>query len=57
MVCYALFLLAQSFGSQPADDAVKRMKEEQRDLQPEAFEKIGDMYQKGDGLPQESVKP
>jgi uncharacterized protein len=54
VTAYAWFLLAQSFGNQSADDAVKRMKEERRDLQPEAFEKIGDMYQKGDELPQES---
>lgn len=53
---YAWFLLAQKFGSQPAADATKRMKEEPRTLQSEAFEKIGDMYQKGDDLPQSSVE-
>ncbi len=54
VTAYAWFLLAQSFGSESADNAVKRMKEEARDLQPEALERIGDMYQKGDDLPQES---
>ena len=48
----AWFLLAQSSGSQPANDAVKRMDAEARTLQAEALEKIGDMYEKGDDLPQ-----
>ncbi|MGO9864330.1 MAG: SEL1-like repeat protein [Terriglobales bacterium] len=48
---YAWFLLAQAFGDQSAAAAVKRMKEEAVNLQPQAFELIGDMYQKGDDLP------
>ena len=54
VAAYAWFLLAQNFGSQPAADAAKRMKEEAGTLQSEALEKIGDMYQKGDDLPQSS---
>lgn len=54
---YAWFLLAQSFGSQPATDAVNRMKEGAAGRsQSAAFERIGDMYQKGDDLPQSSSK-
>ncbi len=54
---YAWFLLAQNFGSQPGTDAVKRMKEgEAGRSQSAAFERIGDMYQKGDDLPQNSSK-
>jgi uncharacterized protein len=54
---YAWFLLAQSFGNQPATDAVKRMKEGAAGRsQSAAFERIGDMYQKGDDLPQSSSK-
>jgi len=49
----AWFLLAKDFGSQPADDAVKRMEQEARSPKVEAFEKIGDMYVKGDDLPQD----
>ena len=37
VAAYAWFLLAQGLGSQPADDVVKRMKEEEKRLQPEAF--------------------
>jgi uncharacterized protein len=48
----AWFLLAKDLGSQPAVDAVRRMEEQAKNLQPESFEKIGDMYQKGDDLPQ-----
>ena len=48
----AWFLLAQSFGSRPAGDAAKRMSNEVS--LSETFEKIGDMYQKGDDLPQSS---
>jgi len=55
VAAYAWFLLAQKFGSQPAADATKRMEEEARTPQSEAFEKIGDMYQKGDDLPQSST--
>jgi TPR repeat protein len=51
---YAWFLLSQSFGNEYAADAVKRMKEEKGNLGPEALEKIGDMYQRGDDLPQNS---
>jgi TPR repeat protein len=50
---YAWFLLGQKFGSRNADAAVVRMTEEARDL-PSAYERIGDMYQKGDELPQSS---
>jgi len=50
---YAWFLLGQKFGSQYADAAVGQMKGEARDLA-SAYEKIGDMYQKGDELPQSS---
>jgi len=52
----AWFLLAQNFGSQPAAEAAKRMKEEVGHSQSAAFEKIGDMYQKGDDLQQSSSK-
>jgi hypothetical protein len=48
---FAWFLLAQDFGSLPAVDAVKRMTDEAGNRQANAFEKIGDMYQKGDDLP------
>jgi TPR repeat protein len=51
VAAFAWFLLAQDFGSGPAVDAIKRMTEEARSLQTNAFEKIGDMYQKGDDLP------
>ena len=51
VAAFAWFLLAQDFGSPPAVDAVKRMTEEARSLQTNAFEKIGDMYQKGDDFP------
>lgn len=54
VTAYAWFLLGQSFGNQPADGAVKRMSEERSNLQPDALEKVGDMYQKGDELPQSS---
>jgi len=53
---YAWFLLAQKFGSLPAADATKRMAEEVPTLQSDAFEKIGDIYQKGDDLPQSSTE-
>jgi TPR repeat protein len=53
---YAWFLLAQAFGDQSAAAAVKRMKEEAVNLQPQALELIGDMYQKGGELPQNSEK-
>ena len=54
---YAWFLLAQNLGDQSAADAVKRMKEGAAGRsQSAAFEKIGDMYQKGDDLPQSSIK-
>lgn len=49
---YAWFLLAQDFGSQPAVEAVKIMKEEKANFETAAFEKIGDMFSKGDSLPQ-----
>lgn len=49
---YAWFLLAQDFGSQPAIDAVKRLKEEKANFEAAAFEKVGDMFSKGDDLPQ-----
>jgi uncharacterized protein len=48
---FAWFLLAQDFGNRPAVDAVKRMTDEARNLQADAFEKIGDMCPKGDELP------
>ena len=50
---YAWFLLGQGVGNQSADAAVGRMKGEARDL-PSAFEKIGDMYERSDELPQSS---
>jgi uncharacterized protein len=53
---YAWFLLAQTFGNQPAADATKRMAKEAPNLRSDAFEKIGDMYQKGDDLPQSSTQ-
>lgn len=54
---YAWFLLAQNFGSQLATEAAERMKEAAEGRsQFAAFEKIGDMYQKGDDLPQSSSK-
>lgn len=57
VAAYEWFLLAQKFGSQPAADAAKRMKEGAAGRsQSAAFEKIGDMYQKGDDLPQSSSK-
>ena len=40
------------FGNGSATDAVRRIKEEKGNLESEALEKIGDMYQKGDDLPQ-----
>lgn len=52
VAAYAWFFLAQDFGSRPAAEAVKRVNEEPRNFEAEAFEKIGDMYQKGDELPQ-----
>lgn len=51
---FAWFLLAQEFGSRPAVDAVKRMTDDAGNLEANAFEKIGDMYQKGDDLPKSS---
>ncbi len=55
LAAYKWFLLAQTFGSQPAAEAVERMKREAvRRSQSDAFEAIGDMYQKGDDLPQSS---
>ena len=56
IAAYAWFLLAQKFGSQPATDATTRMQQEAGGLQSEAFEKIGDMYQKGNDLPQSSTE-
>jgi TPR repeat protein len=52
---YAWFVLAESFGSQPAADAVKRMNRRASE-QCKAFEKIGDMYQKGSELPQSTTE-
>jgi len=52
VAAYAWFLLAENFGSQSAVDAVRHMKEEKGNLEADALEKIGDMYDKGDGLPQ-----
>jgi uncharacterized protein len=49
---YAWFSLAQDFGSQPAVDAVRRMKEEKGTFEAAAFEQAGDMFAKGDDLPQ-----
>jgi TPR repeat protein len=49
---FAWFLLAQALGNKPAGEAVNRMNEEARNRQTGAFEKIGDMYEKGDDLPQ-----
>jgi uncharacterized protein len=52
IAAYAWFLLAQKVGSMAATDAAKRMKEEAGRQENSAFERIGDMYQKGDDLPQ-----
>jgi uncharacterized protein len=52
IAAYAWFLLAQQFGSSSATDAAKHMKDEAGNHEPDALEKIGDMYQKGDELPQ-----
>jgi TPR repeat protein len=52
VAAYAWFLLAQQFGSSLATDATKRMKDEAGNRESGALEKIGDMYQKGDELPQ-----
>ncbi len=49
---FAWFLLAQHLGNKPATEAVNRMDEEAKRFQTGAFEKIGDMYQKGEELPQ-----
>lgn len=54
VAAYAWFLLAQDSGSPDAIDAVNRMKQEKGRSEPEAFEKIGDMYQQGDDLPRNS---
>jgi uncharacterized protein len=54
VAAYAWFLLAQQFGSSSGADAAKRMKDEEGNRESDAFEKIGDMYQKGDELPQRS---
>ena len=51
-LAYAWFLLAQSFGSQAANDAVQRMKDEAIGLQSDACDKIGDMYRAGEELAQ-----
>jgi len=56
LTAYAWFLLAQNFHGQSAIDAVKRMKEEAGSMEPDALEKIGDMYEKGDDLPRSSAK-
>lgn len=57
VVAYAWFLLAEKFGSPPATDAVRRMmKGAAGTSQSAAFEKIGDMYQKGEDLPRSSSK-
>lgn len=53
VAAYAWFLLASKFGSQPATDATKHMKETGTS-EADALEKIGDMYVKGDELPQNS---
>ncbi len=52
LAAYAWFLLAQQFGSSSATDAAKRMKNEAGNRESDALEKIGDMYQKGDEVPQ-----
>jgi len=59
ITAYAWFLLAENFGSPPAAQAVKHS--EQNVGNPQlvrsvAFEKIGDMYQQGDDLPQSSTE-
>jgi TPR repeat protein len=51
---YAWFLLAEKVGNPAAINATKQMKEETGTLECDAFEKIGDMYQKGDELGQNS---
>jgi uncharacterized protein len=52
----AWFLLAEKFGSQPGADATERTKKEARTVQSDAYEQIGDMYEKGDDLPQNSTE-
>jgi uncharacterized protein len=54
VAAFAWFLLARQFGSSSANDAAGRMKDEAGNRQSDALEKIGDMYQKGDELPQRS---
>jgi len=53
---YAWFLLAKNLGNPRAEEAVQRMKKEAGDLEPNALEKIAEMYVQGDGLPQNSSK-
>ncbi|MGH9642644.1 MAG: tetratricopeptide repeat protein [Terriglobales bacterium] len=58
---YAWFLLAQDFGSQSGADAVKRTRAERinaplKVFESRTFERIGDMYQSGDVLPQSTSK-
>lgn len=59
---YTWFLLAQEFGSQSGADAVTRTRNEKPDdlvkkeLDTGAFERIGDMYANGNGLPKNPAK-
>jgi hypothetical protein len=48
---YVWFLLAEKAGSQPAVAATNRMKKEAGEIESDALEQIGDMYEKGDDLP------
>jgi len=52
VTAYAWFMLAQDRGNAPAEEAVKRMSENKGNLTEAAFERIGDMFLKGDDLPQ-----
>ena len=52
VAAYAWFSLAQEHGSKTGGDAVTRMNQEARQFQTAAYEKIGDMYLKGDDLTQ-----
>lgn len=48
---YAWFLLAKGAGSQPAVGAAERQRKASSFQEVQVFEKIGDMYRKGDELP------
>ena len=53
---YAWFLLAKEFGSEPAVDAVERMRTDFSSRELQAFVKVGDMYSKGDEIQSNKTK-